>query len=103
VINTSNNVISLAEAARSLPLWRGRRVHVTTIARWIDHGVRVGDRRVRLEEVRVGGRRATTREALARFLEAITPRPEATSLPQPAGDRLRQSEAAARRLRAAGI
>src|SRR5260370_26259765 len=100
----AEHVRTLAEAAASLPRWRGRRVQCSTICRWIDRGVMVGDRRVRLEAVRIGGRRATSREAIARFQEATTARAEdGAALPRPATARLRQSEAAGKRLAAAGI
>jgi hypothetical protein len=56
--------IDLAAAARELP----GKPHPATIWRWYRHGLR-GQR---LETVVVGGRRFTSREALARFVEAIT-------------------------------
>jgi hypothetical protein len=54
--------ITLAEAARLLP----GRPHSSTLARWALRGVKG----VRLETVKVGGRRFTSREAIERFIEA---------------------------------
>jgi hypothetical protein len=62
--------IPLAQAARELfaPNHEGRPVHVSTVLRWVLHGVRG----VKLEAVRVGGRWATTLEAIRRFEAACT-------------------------------
>lgn len=61
--------VTLAEAARVLPRLRGRkRVHVSTLYRWISRGVRG----VRLEAVHVGGTLVTSREALQRFADRLT-------------------------------
>jgi hypothetical protein len=61
--------LSLKEAARILPPTRqDKRVHVSTLTRWILHGVQG----VRLEAYRIGGRWVTTREALERFSAALT-------------------------------
>jgi hypothetical protein len=63
--------LSLAQAAKFVPPTRqDKQVHVSTIVRWILHGVRG----VRLEAVRVGGRWVTTHEALERFSAALTAR-----------------------------
>jgi hypothetical protein len=60
----TENLLSLAEAAKSLP----GRPNVTTVWRWRNRGVRG----VKLETVCIGGRRFTSREALARFCAATT-------------------------------
>jgi len=56
--------------------------------------------RVRLEAVRCGGKWLTSREALERFTEAITPRfdPDACPAPRTATQRQRASERAGKRL-----
>jgi hypothetical protein len=57
------------------PAPRGKRTHISTILRWIMHGAKAPDgTRVRLEAVRLGGRWLTSREALQRFVQALTPR-----------------------------
>ncbi|MEN8148989.1 MAG: helix-turn-helix domain-containing protein [Planctomycetota bacterium] len=58
--------LTLAEAAEVLPrLRRGRKVHVSTLYRWVSRGV--GG--VRLEAVKLGRTLITSREALQRFAE----------------------------------
>ena len=65
----SEHLLTLAEAARSLPRLRGsRKVHVSTLYRWINRGVRG----VRLEAARIGRTLVTSREALQRFSERLT-------------------------------
>jgi hypothetical protein len=71
------SLISLAQAARLFPPNRqGKPVHVTTLQRWVLDGIRG----VHLEAARAGGRWVTSREAVARFLAALT----AGHLSQPA-------------------
>ena len=55
---------TLIEATKSLP----HAPHVSTIHRWRLRGIRG----IRLETVLIGGRRFTSREALARFAAATT-------------------------------
>jgi hypothetical protein len=73
----SETLVSLSQAARLLPPGRrGRPVNLSTILRWIIDGV-AG---VRLEGLRVGGRWLTSKEALARFAERLTP--DLSTIPQ---------------------
>ena len=60
-------VVSLTEAAKSLPSLDGRRPHVSTIWRWCRKGLRG----VRLEHGRVGHRIVTSVEALTRFSQRL--------------------------------
>ena len=65
----SEILISLTEAARSLPTRRGgKRPHVSCIYRWTTAGCRG----VILESLQCGGTRCTSKEALTRFMEALT-------------------------------
>src|SRR4051812_37266287 len=76
--------LGLAEAARRLPPRRGGRpVSASTPTRWAGGGVKVdGDRRVRLEAMRVGKKLVTSEQALIRFLSALaTPADVATPAP----------------------
>lgn len=62
-------LVSFAQVAAMLPpRRRNRPVHVTTIRRWREPGIRG----VRLEAVRVGGAWHTSVEAFARFCERLT-------------------------------
>ena len=73
----SETLISLAEAARSLPRRRGgKRPHVSCLYRWTTSGCRG----VVLESIQVGGTRCTSREALARFFQRLT-QDDAADLP----------------------
>ena len=61
--------LTLAEAAKALPrLRRGRKIHVSTLYRWISRGLRG----VRLEAVKLGGTLVTSKEALQRFAERLS-------------------------------
>jgi hypothetical protein len=65
---------SLAETARRFPPSRnGRPVHVATITRWINDGVRGRDGQViRLRATRLPGRWVVTDAAIDEFLDALT-------------------------------
>jgi hypothetical protein len=94
--------IPLAEAARLVPAARnGKRCHESTLFRWITKGIRG----VKLEALRLGGRWVTSREALQRFAERLTPDLEATPRPVPRSParRRRASERAAKELERIGI
>ena len=65
----TETLISLTEAAAMLPRRRaGKKVSISCCYRW----TATGCRGVILESIQVGGTRCTSREALARFLEALT-------------------------------
>jgi hypothetical protein len=74
----SEQAISFAEAARALPRGRrGRPVSISCLTRWRINGVRLPSGEcIRLEALRLGGRWVTTREAIQRFAERITPNRE---------------------------
>jgi hypothetical protein len=83
------------------------KVHFTSAYRWILRGVPGPDgRRVKLEAVRVGRAWLTSREALQRFSDALTPQPDAQGVitpPRTHRARRKASERAARQLEAAGV
>ncbi len=63
------SVLSLTDAVEHLPQRRGgRSVHVATLYRWAQRGVRG----VKLEALQVGGTKCTSIEALQRFFERLT-------------------------------
>jgi hypothetical protein len=72
---SSESTISLIQAARLLPPGRrGRPVSLSCLLRWVLTGATgPSGERVRLEAVRLGGRWVTSREALQRFAERLTP------------------------------
>ena len=94
----SETVISLTDAAKSLPVRRrGKRPHVSCLYRWTNGGCRG----VVLEYVQIGGTRCTSREALARFFNALT---RATGSPvDRRPDRRQRADAAMRELEEEGI
>jgi len=59
----TEEVLSLADAARALPAVHGRRVHPSTLWRWARKGIRG----VRLDYARLGRSIVTTRAALTDF------------------------------------
>ncbi|QEL19503.1 DUF1580 domain-containing protein [Limnoglobus roseus] len=71
--------LSLAQAAASLPGRRGQRTSPQTVLRWALKGTRgASGSVVRLEAARLGASWVTSREALARFISAlsVTTRPQ---------------------------
>lgn len=97
----TETLLTLQEAADSLPAIGGRKPHWRTVYGWHWKGLRG----VRLETVVVAGRRLTSREAIDRFIQRTTadrePRPirETTHLPAPP----RVSAATKRRLARHGL
>ena len=73
------SLIGLREAAHQLPPGRrGKPVSFSCVFRWITNGIPGPDgKRVRLEAIRVGGRWLTSKQALARWAEQLTPRMDA--------------------------
>jgi Protein of unknown function (DUF1580) len=64
----TENVLSLADAAKTLPARRGgKRPHVSCLYRWAQHGCRG----IRLETLQCGGTKITSLEALQRFFERL--------------------------------
>lgn len=66
MVSPSETFISLKDAAHSFP--GNMSVCYETVRRWATDGIRG----IRLETVRIGGRRKTTREACQRFIERLT-------------------------------
>jgi hypothetical protein len=105
---TLEALIPLNAAARLIPPARsGKRTHLSTLLRWILRGARSpSGERVLLEAVRLGGRWMTSREALQRFAEQLTPRLDAaasTETPRTPGQQRRAAERAERELNKIGI
>lgn len=69
--------ITLAEVPRHVPKRNGKKVHYSTVYRWISKGARG---RI-LESACVGGVRFTTVEAVARFLSSNTSAPTSENQP----------------------
>jgi len=103
----AGDVLTCPEVARRGPSTRqGKRLHPSTVLRWVLHGVRTPTgQRVRLEAVRLGGRWVTSVSALERFIAAQTPSLDGESHPTPRsrGQRLRATERAADELESMGI
>jgi hypothetical protein len=104
---STESVLSLRDAAKLLPPARlGRPVSFACVWRWVLSGARAATgQKVKLEALRLGGRWVTSREALQRFAEALTPRAEAVAVdpPRSSAGRRRASERAGRALTAVGI
>jgi hypothetical protein len=95
-------LLSLSEAARLIPRRRaGKKCNIATIYRWTADGCKG----VKLESVQVGGSRCTSREAIARFFDALTSKAGVcpTIPTRTQSQRDRASERAAKALAAAGI
>ena len=105
---TTETTLSLSQAARLLPPGRGDRpVTLSCVLRWVLRGARSpSGELVRLEAVRLGGRWLTSREALQRFSEALTPDltgGQTAPTPRSRGRRQRASERAGRELERLGL
>src|SRR5689334_23194438 len=66
--STTEELLSLAEASKTVPGKNGHGVNPSTVWRWALRGV--GG--VRLEVLRLGGRTCTSKQALQRFYERCT-------------------------------
>jgi hypothetical protein len=104
---TVEKPVALAEACRIVPPARsGKKTHLSTILRWILRGAKspTGEL-VKLEALRIGNRWVTSREALQRFAERLTPRldGEPPSAWRTLAQRSRASERASRELGKVGI
>jgi hypothetical protein len=104
---TTETPIPLAEAAKLIPPARqGKRTHLSTLLRWIQRGARnPAGEIIRLEAIRLGSRWMTSREALQRFAERLTPTTDAPapSTPRTPTARQRANARAARELDRIGI
>jgi hypothetical protein len=99
-------LLPLADAAKFVPPGHGgKRTHLSTLLRWICRGARgPKGERVYLEALRAPRGWLTSREALQRFLVALTPTPgELAPTPRTPGQRQRASDRAAAALERAGI
>ena len=101
-------MVTLTQATKMVPSRRpGKAPEVSTLHRWATRGLRG----VRLETIKVGGARMTSREALERFFQALTQldlgrydQPAAPPVDPPVDPARDARVAAARaRLEAAGI
>jgi hypothetical protein len=103
----SETPIPLAAACRLIPpARRGRRTHLSTLLRWIMHGVKAPSGQVvRLEAIRLGNRWHTSRAAIQRFADALTPQPADSRTPaqRTSGQRQRAAERAAAKLASIGM
>ena len=81
---TSEQVLTLSECTKVVPRLNGKRIHPSTLWRWVRHGVRG----VRLEHARVGNRIVTTKAAIARFAQRLA---EADDAPRPTEHRSNSS------------
>ena len=92
----NETIITLGEGCRAFP---PNGISDATMARWIQKGIKG----VRLETLLIGGRRVTSREAIARFIAAQNP-DDSHAIPAitPA-QRHRQSEAARTDLQRMGV
>lgn len=100
----NGDALGMSAAARLISGRRGgSRACPSTIWRWMNEGSRSAEGQiVKLEAARVGGHWFTSKAALTRFIEALTPvhaEPELTG-PTPTPSELRRAhEAAKKRLR----
>jgi hypothetical protein len=101
----AETLVGLSAAARDLPgSAPGRSVHAATMWRWATSGCTArGGRRVVLETVSIGSRRFTSREAVHRFIEALSEAPPTATPPRTPAARRKASERAAKELDALGV
>jgi hypothetical protein len=104
---TTESPLSLNQAARLLPAGRRNRpVSLGCVLRWVLHGAKApSGELVRLDALRLGGRWITSRQALQRFAEALTPQiqGESSSPTRSPGRRRRAVEKAEQELGRLGI
>lgn len=92
----NETLCTITEATKIFP----GRPHVATVWRWVNNGVRG----LRLETIKVGGRRFTSHEAIERFIERNTAAADGREIPvRSARQRARDIARAEAELAAAGI
>lgn len=64
----STKHIPIRDLPNHIPRNRGRKVHIATVYRWMNRGVRG----IRLETLLIGGRRYVTEESLERFVSLVS-------------------------------
>jgi hypothetical protein len=101
----TEQLIPLADVR--LPGRAGKKIHFSTVWRWVTTGVRgPGGNRVRLQALRIGAKWVTSRRAIQAFAEALTPHLDVQAEPAAtctAGQRRRAAERAGEQLAALGI
>lgn len=97
---SSEELIPLAKVAKFLPPELGR-VHSSTAARWALRGI--GNPRVKLETVKIGGRRYVTCAAVERFISQLSHRENAKVADVITTSRKMQMDEANVMLHAAGV
>jgi hypothetical protein len=103
---STESILSLREAAKLLgPARQGRPVSFQCLLRWVLDGTRSpSGETVKLEAVRLGSRWVTSKEALQRFAEALTPQARGNPVPtRTARQQRRGAEKAERDLERMGI
>jgi hypothetical protein len=81
----TEQTVTLTQAAKLLPRLRGdRKVHVSTLHRWIKRGVRG----VRLESAKIGRTCVTSREAIQRFVDRSSGAPVAAAAAPAVSERI---------------
>ena len=98
---TSETLIPIGKTAGEIERLTGDRPHRATIERWRMRGCHG----VKLETVKIGGKRYTSQEALHRFVAAVTAAADGDShaTTQPSAERRRAIQTANRELDAAGL
>lgn len=83
-------------SARNLPHFKrdGKRPDLATVCRWSTVGILRDGQRIRLQTVQIGGSRCTTREAVERFIAALSSRIEGEPTVRTPGRRERAIQAA---------
>ncbi|HZL37859.1 MAG TPA: DUF1580 domain-containing protein [Tepidisphaeraceae bacterium] len=107
MIDVTNETLLTLREAGNLAVFKnrktGKRAHVASIYRFALHGaVDLQGNRVRLETIRTPGGQLTSRQAVERFIRALTDPDAQPNAPTPR-QRQREIEAAESRLTAAGI
>ena len=86
----NEEMLTLAEAAKLLPRGRsGGPIHVATLHRWSAGHNKFG---ARLETVRIGGVRYTSREALERFIAKLNGSEIVVSFTKCAGEKKKRAK-----------
>ncbi len=93
-------LLSLPEAARILPRRRGgKKVHTATLYRWTTTGLKG----VVLESLQVGGTRCTSRQALQRFFDQLSPLPTSHRSPECRSQKSKQASLVEKQLDDLGV
>lgn len=100
----TEELVTFSQAAHWLGKKRGCPVSPLSVTRWARYGLKRDGQQIRLESLKIGGRRVTSMEACQRFCDRLTGETDVVTPVTPTDrERLRRAEEAGRELEKLGM